>query len=430
MTKNQPADAWIPVEELRVGMYVHLDMGWIAHPFALSSFKIASEAQVATLRALGKSRLRWDPARSDPPPATDAAPVAPAVPIEAVPAHQPSAQRRHREGLAAQREALRHCERQFGEASRSAREVFELVLAQPDRAGREAAALARALVDKMLAAPEVNIRLLTEGAGDKASHHVLNVAIVSMLMGRSLGLAGDELADLGVGALLHDVGKLDLPEAMRHREDHFSSSELEYYRQHVALGVAQGRRMGLTAGALQVIEQHHEQADGEGFPLGLDIDRMSAAARIVALVNRYDGLCNPRVPPRALTPHEALSMLFAQGSRQFDTTMLAAFIRMMGIYPPGSAVQLTDDRYALVVAVNPARPLKPRVLVHEPSVPREDALLLDLAAQPVLAIRRSLRPLDLPRESYDYLAPRHRIGYFFEPIARRDEAPSDAAAIA
>jgi hypothetical protein len=103
---------------------------------------------------------------------------------------------------------------------------------------------------------------------------------------------------------------------------------------------------------------------------------------------------------------------------------------MMGIYPPGSAVQLTDDRYALVVAVNPARPLKPRVLVHEPSVPRQDALLLDLAAQPVLAIRRSLRPLDLPRESYDYLAPRHRIGYFFEPIARRDEAPSDAAVIA
>lgn len=430
MTDSHPADAWIPVDELRVGMFVHLDMGWISHPFALSSFRITSEAQIATLRALGKSRLRWDPARSDSPTGPPAAPDAPRAPVETAPVDEPPQRHRHRQALAAQREAVCHCERQFGEASRATREVLELVFEQPDRAGREAAALARALLSKMLVTPEVNIRLLTEGSGDKASHHALNVAIISLLMGRSLGLGGDELADLGVGALLHDVGKLDLPEAMRHREPHFSSSELEYYRQHVALGVVQGRRMGLTVGALQVIEQHHEQADGQGFPLGLNIDRMSALARIVALVNRYDGLCNPRVPARALTPHEALSMLFAQGQQQFDTTMLAALIRMMGIYPPGSAVQLTDDRYALVVAVNPARSLRPRVLVHDPSVPPEEALLLDLAAQSAVAIRRSLKPLDLPRESYDYLAPRHRISYVFEPVASRDEAPRDAAAVA
>jgi putative nucleotidyltransferase with HDIG domain len=430
MSDIQLTDTWIAVDDLRVGMYVHLDMGWISHPFALSSFKITSEAQITTLRALGKPQLRWDPARSDPPPAMAEGPAAAPAPIEAGPAHESPERQQHRAALVAQREALRRCERQFGEASRSTREVFELVSARPDRAGREAATLVRALVDKMLIAPEVNIRLLTEGSGDKASHHALNVAIVSLLLGRSLGLRDEELADVGVGGLLHDVGKLDLPEAIRHREEHFTASELDYYRQHVARGVVQGRRMGLTVGALRVIEQHHEQADGQGFPLGLNVDRMAVAARIVALVNRFDGLCNPRVPARALTPHEALSTLFAQGSQQFDTTMLAAFIRMMGIYPPGSAVQLTDDRYALVVAVNPARPLKPHVLLHDPSVPREDALLLDLAVQPALAIRRSVKPLDLPRESYDYLAPRHRISYFFEPVTFRDEAPRDVAATA
>ena len=92
---------------------------------------------------------------------------------------------------------------------------------------------------------------------------------------------------------------------------------------------------------------------------------MTMAARIVALVNRFDNLCNPHLLARALTPHESLALLFAQWRSQFDTSILSAFIKMMGVYPPGSVVQLTDDRYGLVMAVNSARPLKPSVLVHD-----------------------------------------------------------------
>jgi hypothetical protein len=147
------------------------------------------------------------------------------------------------------------------------------------------------------------------------------------------------------------------------------------------------------------------------------MDKMSAGARIVALVNRFDGLCNPLLASKAMTPHEALSLMFAQGRNRFDATMLNAFIRMMGVYPPGSAVQLTDDRYALVVAVNSSRPLKPRVMVHDPKVPREEALVLNLEDQPDLGIRRSVKAQQLPRASMDYLSPRTRIAYFFEPVA-------------
>jgi hypothetical protein len=85
------------------------------------------------------------------------------------------------------------------------------------------------------------------------------------------------------------------------------------------------------------------------------------------------------------------------------------------VYPPGSVVQLTDDRYAMVVSVNSARPLKPRVMVHEPRVPREEALLLNLEYDPRLGIRRSLKPQQLPPESMEYLSPRLRVAYFFEP---------------
>ena len=191
--------------------------------------------------------------------------------------------------------------------------------------------------------------------------------------------------------------------------------------------MAIGRRMGLAPAVLAVIEQHHEHADGSGFPRGLGSERMSVAARIVALVDRYDYLCNPASPAKALTPHEALAQLFSQGKSQFDTAIMAAFIKMMGVYPPGSAVQLTDDRYALVSAVNSSRPLKPRVLVYDPAVPPDEALLLDLQNEPGLGIRRSLRPLALPRPALDYLSPRPRTAYYFEP-ARVHESRQAAAA--
>jgi putative nucleotidyltransferase with HDIG domain len=242
-------------------------------------------------------------------------------------------------------------------------------------------------------------------------------------MGRALGLAEPDMLDLGVGAVLHDIGKLDLPDRVRHPEEHFSSAEQRFYEQHVTLGVACARKMGLSAGALAVIAEHHEAADGTGFPLRLNSDRMTAAARIVSLVNRYDNLCNPNVAAKALTPHEALSLLFAQGKSKFDTAILGAFIRMMGVYPAGSTVQLTDNRFAMVVGVNSSRPLKPRVLVHDTKVARDEALILDLESVHGLGIRRSIKPMQLPEPALAYLSPRPRIAYFFEATEHADAQP-------
>jgi putative nucleotidyltransferase with HDIG domain len=251
--------------------------------------------------------------------------------------------------------------------------------------------------------------------------HAMNVTVIALLMGRCFGFIDEEMQDLGVGAMLHDVGKEELPVRLRHREDNFSPNELRVYQEHVETGVAQAKRMGLSAGATAVIAQHHEHADGSGFPDKLNSDRMTMAARIVALVNRYDNLCNPHVLARALSPHESLSLLFAQGRSKYDTSILGAFIKMMGVYPPGSMVQLTDDRYALVVAVNSTRPLKPSVIVHDPAMPRDEALVLDLESVAGLGIRRSVRAQQVPPTALDYLQPSTRVTYFFEPSRAADD---------
>ena len=457
----------IDVHALRVGMFIHLELGWMSHPFPLSSFKITSPQQVSTIRALGLKQVRWNPGQSDvgepaalpqgpareaaaPPDsaattwseprdaaearAVEAPPVPDVAPAASLAAAWPGSIRpaaalsdssrapalglsspARRRRLEEQQSALRLCERQFNEAARACKQTSDLVLTKPQEARAQAETLTRALVDKMLGEEEVCIRLLGEAAGDKSSTHALNVMVVSLLMGRSFGMSEADLLDLGIGAMLHDIGKIEMPIRLRHADDSFLPSEHGEYEEHVAHGLALARRMGLSAGATLVVAQHHEHADGSGFPLKLNSDRMTHAARIVAIVNRYDNLCNAHFLARSLTPHESLSLLFAQGKTKYDTSILSAFIKMMGVYPPGSTVQLTDDRYALVLSVNSSRPLKPEVLVHEPGVPREEALVLDLQAADGIGIRRSVKATHLPPETLGYLAPRRRVAYFFEP---------------
>jgi putative nucleotidyltransferase with HDIG domain len=409
----------IDIDALQVGMFIHLDLGWMRHPFPLSSFRISSEEQIGVLRKLGLRQVRWSPAMSRLKAPEAAASDLPAAPTELSPEQR--VLQAQREALRQQREALAQCEAQYGEAAKALAELHALMRREPNQAAELARQLCRSLLDKMLVQEDVNLRLLTEAVGDRACAHGLNVSLVALLLARAVGLNEKDLLELGIGALLHDVGKFELEPRLRFRAEHFSSAELSAYQWHVAKGVEMGQRMGLSREALSVIAQHHEQADGAGFPQKLPGDKVHPLARIVALVNRFDGLCNPPLPgAKPLTPHEALSMLFAQGRSRFDATMLNAFIKMMGVYPPGSTVQLSDDRFALVVSVNANRPLRPTVLIHEPSVPAREALYTALETHPSLAIKRSLRPTDLPDAARDYLRPRARIAYF--PQAERPGA--------
>ncbi|MEO7938636.1 MAG: HD domain-containing phosphohydrolase, partial [Burkholderiaceae bacterium] len=230
----------------------------------------------------------------------------------------------------------------------------------------------------------------------------------------------------GVAAMLHDVGKMLLPESVRLVDSSLTPSQYKIYQSHVVQGLAIARQLHLSDSVQRTIGQHHEMMDGRGFPRQLRGPDITQSGKVLALVNRYENMCNPARSSAALTPHEALSMIFSQMKGKYDGTVLAAFIRIMGVYPPGSVVQLADGRHALVVSVNSARPLKPRVIVHEAGVARNDAIMLDLEYAPSAGIRRALRPDGLPPAAADALAPRQRICYFFERAAdpMREDAPA------
>jgi HD-GYP domain-containing protein (c-di-GMP phosphodiesterase class II) len=425
----------LPVEQLRCGLHVHLELGWMEHPFPLSHFRIASDEQLHTLRGLGLERVRVSVQRSDEEalqalvdagaltheqaglPAPGSAPADVALQPAPVESLEAIGRRQRAEALSAERACAALAERRYAETGKALKRSFELALSDAAAAREQCETQVHALLDQLLGAQDMAIRLLTEAAGDRASMHAVNVTVISLLLGKQLGLSKAEMFDLGNGAMLHDVGKIELPDRVRWIDalaTGVPQHERQFYQEHVSRGVVIGRRMGLAAGAMLVIAQHHELADGSGFPLRLSSERMTAGARIVALVNRYDKLCNPVDPALAFTPHEALAQMYGQSRAKFDAAVFAAFIKMMGVYPPGSVVQLTDDRYGMVVSVNAARPLKPLVLVHDAKLPRHDAVPLDLEHMPGLGVRRSLKAQQLPRVALEYLSPRPRLAYFFE----------------
>lgn len=440
-TKDSEAQ-FIDVADLRIGLYVYLDLGWMQHPFALNNFKITSRDQIDTILQLGINRIRWSPDKSDPEPKPDVPAVlsASGVPVDTsgAPSQTSSAahalhkenaaavdeqKRRRRSLLTSQRTSLEVCERQFATAGRAYRQVIDTIRAQPAAARAQAEQTVGHMVDKLLEQEESAIRLLSENIGEKASLHAINVTTIALLLGKAMGHDAATLKELGLGALLHDIGKITLPDRLHWRDGNFNEAERNLHESHVARGVEFAQAMQLPAGAITVIEQHHELADGRGYPKKLKGEAIMPLARIVGLVNYYDTLCNPANPTQAVTPHEALALIFAQMKQQFDMTVLMPFIRMMGVYPPGSVVELSDGRYALVVSVNSARPLKPHIIIHDPSVPRDEAMVVELEEMPDLGIRRSLKPLQLPKAAFDYLSPRSRICYFFE---RARQTESDA----
>lgn len=414
---------FVALDDLRIGLFVDLDLGWMAHPFPTSRFKISTQRQIETLRSLGADRIRYVPAKSD------ALSVSKPIDKEAIAAEASTASNRVPTGhdaSSALPQATAHCERRFSQAAQRYRDTMGLLESRPREAAHLCQTLVHGMTADMMGHGEVAIRLLTEAAGDKSAMHPVNVSVLSLLLGKAMGLPVNALEDLGVAALLHDMGKTKLPERVRRWDASLSLVEQKVYQDHVAQSVEMARTMGLSAGAVTAIAQHHELVDGSGFPQHLKADALSLSARILALVNRYDGLCNPLKPSAAMTPHEALAAIFSQQKTRFDAPVLSAFIRMMGVYPPGSVVQLNDERHAMVVSVNSARPLKPRVLVHEPSVPRHQAISLDLERAPNTSIRRSLKPSSLPHAALNYLQPRQRICYFFEPAANAESVTLSA----
>ena len=420
--RPSPNCAYVTPAQLCVGMHVQLDLPWADHPFTFSSFKIKSLEQIATLQALGLKTIQYDPAKSDGEPL--AAPARPAS--AAAPAKPPGddalyqVKRARSERLLAQQARVVAGERQFVSSVRAVKSINQNVFAKPEQARQEAESLVQSIADSMLTESDIAINLMKDQVGGEDVYfHSLNVTLLSMMLAKELKAPPEAIRLLGMGGMFHDVGKADIPDRIVRKAEGLTKPELSLLHEHCAYGVDIGRRMGLPNEVLLVIGQHHEHMDGSGYPKGLKGSDCYLLARIVAIANTYDNLCNPMKPSQTLTPHQALSLMYAQQRGRFDAAPLAAFVRCMGIYPPGTVVVLSNECIGMVVSVNSSKPLKPTVLIYDPQVPREKAILVELESEPEVSISRALKPDQLPAPIFKYLSPRKRVPYYFDSEPNR-----------
>ncbi len=429
MTESHVVD----MDQLQVGLYIHLDMKWFDHPFPFSHFKIKNEDQIKVLRSLGLKSIRYNPELSDPNvrigdngktqiPAepTPIVPIVPIVPIEPSPAML--VKRAMMAQMKLRRETAERIEKAFIDTAHTVRDIEKNIYSRPAETLKQATQLVQQIADSILSSPELAIQVMGDKmGGEELYFHALNVTMLSLMMARDLKFPADVVGALGVGALLHDIGRKEVPNKILLKTEPLTLAERNFFELHPTYGVEIAKRMHIVPAALSIIGEHHELFDGTGYPAKLKGESISLLARIVVIANTYDELCNPQLIADALTPHEALSLMFAKMRSKYDSKLLSAFIRCLGVYPPGTIVQLSNGLIAMVSTVNTAHPMKPIVVVYDAEVSKEEAIILDMDAQPDLMIGKAVRPSQVPREVYIYLSPRKRVSYYFDASSAKPQ---------
>ncbi len=219
-------------------------------------------------------------------------------------------------------------------------------------------------VSSILRNPDASIWLTRlQEKDNNTAQHSLNVAALSVIAGRSLGFSRTELENLGVCALLHDIGKAQLPRELSHKCDNLSEREEALLRKHAEIGFQLlSSSKNIYSGAAQVALTHHERVDGQGYPRGTGADDIPQYAKIVAIADAYDSMTSRNMNSRAMSPTESLDILYSERGKRFDEKLVLKFIEGIGIYPPGSIVEMTNGEVGIVLSTTDER-LQPRVIL-------------------------------------------------------------------
>ena len=194
--------------------------------------------------------------------------------------------------------------------------------------------------------------------------HSLNVCILCLSMARHLTLPREEMVEIGIGALLHDAGKMRIDPQILKKPATLSEKEWVEVRKHpiYSLEVMEESK-GISEQAKQLALQHHERYNGNGYPFGLKGEAISLCGQIAGIIDFYDAVTTDRPYQKAVQPHEAIRQLYEKGLGEFNRLMVERFIQCIGIYPFGTFVLLDTEEMGIVYGVKPEMLLRPDVLV-------------------------------------------------------------------
>ncbi|AIV06743.1 MULTISPECIES: HD-GYP domain-containing protein [Vibrio] len=408
----------LTVDRIQPGLHIRLPLKWNDHPFLLNSFKIKDQEQVEMIRHLGVKFVYFNPEQSDASP---------------LPANQPQVEvtqdntldleaqklwkekQKRIEKLSAYRRRVIQCEKEFERSLARMRSVMTKIRNRPVDAVGEAQQLIDDIVDKLMCDDNVTLHLMNgKNEFEDIYFHSLNVAVIAMMIGRAKGYSAEQLKALSFAALFHDMGKIKIPTAILRKQVPLTEPESNYLKLHTKYGLDMANQIeDFPDSAKTVIAQHHELRDGSGYPEGLKGDEIDELAQVIIVANAFDNLCHTSIAAEQKIPYTALSHLYKNCKHLYKEENLNILIKFMGVFPPGTVVQLSNNMVGLVISVNASHLLFPNVLVYDPAVPRTQAPIIDLASKDIKIVN-AIHPSKLPEKIKEYLNPRSRISYFFD----------------
>ena len=203
-----------------------------------------------------------------------------------------------------------------------------------------------------------------KNADEYTAEHCLRVAIMTIAFARFLGYEEEELKCMGIGAMLHDVGKMKIPDAILNKPGKLSPAEFNIMQDHTTEGYKiLKKKSALSSIAIDIAHSHHEKLNGQGYPRNLNELNISEHTKIVTIVDTYDAITSERVYSSAKSPAEAFKILRQNSGTQFDGDIVDKFVEWMGIYPVGSLIEMKTGELGIVLKIHRDQKLKPRILL-------------------------------------------------------------------
>ncbi|MBE0510146.1 MAG: HD-GYP domain-containing protein [Chromatiales bacterium] len=347
-----------PIAELRPGMYVSmLDRPWLDTPFPFQGFVITEEDIDILARYcqhvfvdLEKSQLR--PTANKPHHKPDA------------PLFNPTKVKVYPKETSREEET-----RAAHKAHKALGDAYQRVLEELNQNRKLSVPLLKEavlpMVDSVIRNPDALLLLTRLKKMDSyAYQHAMSCAVLAVATGRQIGLPKPMLRDLAMGGALFDIGRMRIPEAILSRPKRLSEDDMALVRQHVQFSIeALENNDHISAEVVQMIATHHERYDGSGYPAGLRGDAIPLFGRIAGIVDSYDAITSDRPHATQLTPDAALRMIYEWRDLEFHGALVEQFIQVIGVYPVGTIVELSDGRVGIVSGQHPEARLRPMVMV-------------------------------------------------------------------
>lgn len=348
----------ISVQELQLGMFVgELDRPWLGTPFLYQGFVVRTPQEIDAIRKYCRE-VYIDTDKAD---AALARHAAGAAAITGLPG---TGRVVHRETVTIEAEWPKAQDALQG-ANAVLSDVFESVRVRKLLDSSQARSAVGNMTQSMLRNPDALMLFAAmRERGGYQLERAMDVSVYMIAFARFLGMDEGDIERAGHVGLLQDIGMLDVPEEMLRKVTRLEAAEFKIIRGHVARGreILAGTS-GLPGEVAEIAALHHERYDGSGYPDGLRGNALGVIGAMAGIVDTFDALTVKRPYAEAMSPSNALNLLFRMRGRSFHPQLVEQFIRCIGYFPVGSIVELNSGEVGVVVAQNAEQRLQPKVMV-------------------------------------------------------------------